>query len=211
MARLIWIVFISLILVLTFLGVRYGKDLYMILPIEEVPSFEEANFQDWHEFSGRDGRFHVLVPQLPQHVAKNVHDEKLGQKLLYNVYTSEHSNGSLYTVLLITYPEPLDLAQQDEQLQAVVDRLMKGNKDNRLKLRTISKFHGFDALDLALENNEYQIVSKAFFVEDTLYVLTSMSYSAGYNANEFQFFVNSFQLMEDFSVPNIEPTPFIEK
>ncbi|MFQ5728790.1 MAG: hypothetical protein ACE5GN_00315 [Waddliaceae bacterium] len=199
-------VIIALALV-SFLTVKFAKNSYRILPIEEKPpalvDLEVYNFQDWHEFSPPNGEFKVLLPTRPLSATENIQDPKTKKTRKYDMYVSEKNDGSVFMITLITFVDMPPITDAEKLMKEMMDDMIKSNPDNELRTTQFSKYNGYDSLDFAFGNNESTVDARTFVVGNTLYILSRIIKTESYNANEYNFFINSFDLTSS-STPDKE-------
>ncbi len=173
--------------------------------VPEMP-IQEESFADWHTYTSSTGNFTVLFPLLPQHVTHSVTDPKTGDVRNYEMDVATRPDGSVYTIIEATYPNPTwENAEQD--LKKVVDELFKDNVYKYVTNMAMSPFKNINALNFNISNEEVKVEGKAFIYENSIYILSAVAPTATYNKQEFEFFFNSF----DFTPQNKpQPNPTIE-
>lgn len=194
MTRTLSILLALLVLIGSFLVIRYAKDSYKILPINEKNPLigGQGNFQDWREFSSPSGSFKILLPSIPQHVTDKITDPVTKEPRKFDMFAVADDNGTAYMVNAITFPEKIDEKDAEDVLRNVVNDMLKRNKENKLKMADMGKFRDFRSLDFVFENNEITVAGKAFLHDKTLYVLSMVDRTNAFKNAEFDFFVNSF-------------------
>lgn len=181
----------------TFITLYFAKDSYSILPIaEENPdvSLEVYNFQEWLEFSSPEGEFTVLFPTLPQHATENLTDPKTNEVRNYDMYVAEKNDGTIFMISLISFPDNAIIHNKRELMEQMMNDMMASNPNNELRDKSFVEWKGRESLDYVFGNKEMTIDAKTFLVDKTLYVISRIARVENYNTNEFNFFVNSFEL-----------------
>lgn len=197
MSRMLTILIAILVLLGSFLVIRYAKDSYKILPFNEKnPLNAKSNFLDWKEFNQTDGTFKALFPVLPQRVTDKIADPLTSEPRKYDMYAAVDELGTGFIISTITFPTKVDSRDVETVLRSAVNDMLERNKDNKLKMTKIGKFSGADSLDFALENSQVTIAGKAILHNNILYVLSMADKTGDFNANELNFFVNSFHIIE---------------
>lgn len=211
MTRTITVLIVLLVLISAFLVIRYAKDSYKILPIDEQNPLtaDSSNFLNWREFQPQVGNFKALFPTLPQHITDKVADPLTKEPRKFDMYVSADENGTAYTASITTFPNEIDEKNVEVVLRSVVDNILKRNKDNKLKYANIGNFHQHHSLDFSVDNGKVTIAGKAFLVGNTMYVLSILDKTASFKKQEFDFFTNSFDIVN----PNekLIPKPKTEK
>ena len=197
MSRILLIVVIFIVLLASYLVIRYAKESYKILPVqEEEAAFDEetTQLQDWHEFTAPGEKFKVLLPVLPQHVTQNVNDPRTQEVRKYDMYVSEKANLTIFMISLITYPEVDTESEIDQVLSNVFNDMMASNPNNQILSMKKGQYENYPAIDFSLGNDEFHIDTKSFLANRVLYVLTSVAKNENYNPKEYMFFINSFEI-----------------
>lgn len=194
MTKTLTILIALLVLIGSFLVVRYAKESYKILPIDEQNPLlaQPTNFQNWREFSSPYGNFKVLLPSLPQHVTDKIADPITKEPRKFDMFATSDESGTVYAINTTTFPNKIEDKDVEEVLRAVLNDMLQRNKANKLKSSTMGKFRNFRSLDFAFDNGEVTVSGKAFLHENTLYVLSMVDKTKAFKSAEFDFFVNSF-------------------
>lgn len=167
---------------------------------------EEASLvaaDDWKEFSPANGKFKVLLPALPQHASDSVPLASGNGSIKYDMYLSQEKNGTTFMISLIEYPKDFDTSKSSDLLDSVMNQLMAGNPNNRLRNVAKGSYHTYPSLDFAIENNDVFVRSKTFMMGKTLFVLTLVDRNLNDIDAQFVKFINSFALQE-VAVPTPE-------
>ena len=159
---------------------------------KELKEYADAEFETWHEYTAPEGKFKVLLPVLPQHGQDIVDMPNAPGKREYDLYVSEKDDGTIFMISLITIMNKENL--DENTLTAVMNDILKASPNNKLKTMTKGKYKEFPAMDFSIENGHVNIDGKAFLVDNKLYLLTTVSQLTNYKKQEFEFFLNSFQL-----------------
>jgi hypothetical protein len=192
MAKVLSILILLAVIAGTFFAVKYSKDSYELLPInqqEPMKEWEEDlahNFQNWHEFTPPAGSFKVLLPGLPQHATENNATRK------YDMYATTDDKGRAYMINAITFPINPKPGEEGQVLKDAVNDMIERSKENKLRMMQPGKLRQFDTLDFALENGEVTVSGKAFFHGNTLYILSMIDKTDQFNDKVLSFFINSF-------------------
>lgn len=188
-----------LMLVGVFFLATHLKDAYRVLPVVTSNQLEAPTFADWREFTASSGRFKVELPAFPQYAKEAVNIPNTDKKRRYEMYVSQKINGSVFMINLITYPEDIDTSNTDQMLQSIVDEMVSINPGNQLKEVHHSLFQTYQAIGFHIANKDFDVQGKAFMVQKTMYLLTYVAKLSDFSESEFQYFLNSFQLL-----PNAE-------
>ena len=96
---------------------------------------------------------------------------------------------------MISFPGKPSSVLDNEFLQNLIKEMLTTNPKNQIKDLKTSEWHKGKAVDFDLENEGASVNGKAFIEGDTVYVLSVATTPEFANPQEFNFFVNSFQLM----------------
>lgn len=146
----------------------------------------DLKLQDWHEFISPRHDFKVLVPTLPQHAAETFKDKKR------EAFVSENDVGSLFMINLIVMADQSE--KSTDLLNHTVDDFINSIPNNKVLTKKVGSYQGNPSIDFSLENPDVFINGKAFVKDKTLYMLSFAAKKATYSKDEFEFFLNSFQL-----------------
>lgn len=192
------IVFILLILG-TYFFLKDIKDSYRILPLEEVQSpplnVEAYSFQNWQDYSPPDGAFEVLFPTRPISAKENVQDPTTKQTRKYDMHVSEKNDGTIFMVTRITFVVPPGIKDPQELMNQMAEDMLNSNPQNLLHLKQNTSYREHEALDFAFGNDETTVHARTFVEGNTLYVLSRLSKVRAADDREYQFFLNSFDLI----------------
>jgi hypothetical protein len=159
------------------------------------------NFTDWHEYTDPDNQFKVRLPTLPHEAQQNVADPKTKDLLNYQIFVSPREDGSIYSISIIEFPHKEGVKYDDEFIKEYLDHMFKSNPKNTIKQFDMANFRQRRALNFRVENAEANVFGKAFLDGKTLYVL-SLTTTPEQQAEDFDYFVNSFELVGAPSKPN---------
>lgn len=156
-----------------------------------VAQSENSN-QKWLDFSHPQRKFQIKFPSLPHHATETIEDPATHEKRLYDFYLASKDDGTIYAINAITFPE--NKQYDEEYLRNFVQQMLMSNAQNKIKSLELSPFRKGKALDFKVENAEVTIDGKAFFDDNTLYILSTTARNDHHDAQEFEQFIDSFQL-----------------
>lgn len=157
---------------------------------------QQEDFYSWQEFTPRSGLFKITLPHFPQYAKDFVLVGNSDQKLRYDMYASEKIDGTLFLINIITYPESSDMSFTDDILHHTLDELMRSKSENHLVHFEKGVFQQYPALNFSIENRSFHIEGKILIVDKRVYVLTYTTYKDNFDPKEYQYFINSFRLMD---------------
>ena len=153
--------------------------------------------ESWHDFSAPQDKFKIRLPSLPHHATETVEDPQTHEKRLYDFFLASKEDGTIFAVNTIRFPEKKEGAAYDQQfLRNFIQQMLLSNPLNKIKSMNDSTLKGNQAIDFKVENAEVTIDGKAFFDENTLYILSATARNDRPIAPEYATFIDSFQLPE---------------
>lgn len=161
------------------------------LPVESIST--------WKQFIAPGGEFEVYMPELPQHLQNTLDIAKSEKKKKFEIYVTENRGGSVFMVYRISYPLDFKTSNQQLILEDEINDIIVTNPNNRLVSSVETEYQGYPARKFELDNKDYTILGLAFMVEKVVYIITYATIDDEVNLNEFQRFVESFQLLSQAS------------
>jgi hypothetical protein len=198
MAKYLTVFVIIALVVLTFLTISSSKDHYKILPIGETDpgsiDLDQYDFHEWHEFEPPSKSFKVMFPTLPQHASEKIKDPKTDELRVYNMYVSEKIDGTVFMISLIAFANSYDRIQAETLLREMMDDMVASNEQNTLQDFKSGEYLHHPSLEYLMHSDKLAINVMSFMVENVMYVLTRVTTIENFNLDEFNFFINSFEL-----------------
>lgn len=199
MSRLGLLVGAAAVAIAAFLALRYSQNSTTSLEQPKqalkMPEISKLNLQNWHEFTAPGNQFKVLFPTLPQQANEQLKDPKTKGSRQYEMFVSEKDNGTIFMINIITLLEKPPADSDEKILSGIMNEMVSSSPQSKLKNMKMGRYRNFPALDFSIENQELTIDGKVFVEGNTLYLLSSIAKAATYQPEEFEFFVNSFQLL----------------
>lgn len=153
---------------------------------------ETSDTSSWKTFHPQNGRFEILFPSLPQHVAEN---HPMGVDYTkYDVYLAQERDGTVFLVSMTQYPPSYDTGNGEELLDGVMKGALNANVKNKLLHSEKSTFYNLPALEFVIQNGDFSTKGKAILSEKTLFVLTVMARDSTRLTHDFSTFANSFAI-----------------
>jgi len=199
-----WIIVGSLLLVAII-----AYDLTTKSSPKETPESNEMqlgitpNKSAWKTYHPQNGRFEVLFPTLPQHVAEN-HPSGVDYTK-YDVYLAQERDGTVYLVSMTQYPQSYDTGNGEELLDGVVKGALGANIKNQLVHSEKTTYFNLPALEFHIKNGVFSTRGKAILSDKTLFVITVMGRDPTRLTSDYATFVNSFEIKDGFQTPAAEP------
>jgi hypothetical protein len=198
MSRTLSILIAFIVLVVAFLTVRYFKEAYD-QPFNTdyaQQANSQASFQDWKEFTSPSVKFKALFPSLPQHATEKIPDLETKELRKYDAFVSTDAQGNVFMISQMTFPKKLENGKMEEILKDEVNKILKRNKENKLKTMHYEKFHNFTALDFSMTNGDLLIAGKVLAHNNLAFVLSMMGKTDAFDRQKLDFFVNSFEVVD---------------
>lgn len=181
----------TVFLILVVASIFALKDSYKMLPLTGSDPSLMPEFADWHEFKPSSGSFQAKFPTIPQYGSQSVKDPKTGALRHYDMYIAEKSNGTIFMVSLIDFP---DTTESMETLKkTIINDLLISNPQNQLKSMQVGTYKLFKTIDFVISNPATTVHGRCFSDGNMVYLLTAIFNNAFYNAAEYEYFINSFE------------------
>ena len=195
MGRVLLLVFFVILGLASYFVVVTYQDTYRVLPGDLSEPEAVDIFREWRLFTPENGTFAVLLPLMPNMTEDRVEDPSTREMRLYDIYVSEKSNGTIFVVNTIQYP---DRRPEDaELLQEVTAELLRMFPQSKLVDEKRKEYLGREAIEVEVENPKAKLLGKAFIVDNTLYLLSYMADRRYYDQEEYQYFLDSFRIYDD--------------
>ena len=178
---------------LVILGLILGA-FWLFYPRNEpsLPKVAQSNDR-WNDFTAPQGKFRIMMPGLPHHATETIEDNETHEKRLYDFFLASKNDGTIYAVNTIAFPEKKG-PYNEEFLRNFLQQMLTSNSMNKVKSMEVKPYHNHQALEFKVENAEVTIDGKAFFDDNTLYILSTTARNDLHNSQEFENFTNSFEL-----------------
>ena len=170
-----------------------------------VHQLTAEDFSAWKEFVPQSKLFRVELPYPPQHATDLISMPNSDKKRRFDMYASEKGNGAVFLISVITYPEEVHPSSVEDTLKQTIEELMKHNPDNRLSKSEHTFFDQHPALDFAIANREFLVQGKALLIGRSVYMLSYASRVGEFDAEDYRYFIDSFQPLESAPVIANEP------
>lgn len=191
------VLFIMLALLLLFLKDSTKHDLSTATAINESSGdLTTLDFHTWHEFTSENPPFKVMFPTIPQHAADTQHNKEDSADRKYDMFVSQRSNGAVFAITAVQFETKKDLGEDRKLPNEILQQLLTAKPENVLGKKNDIDWDGMKAIDFQIKQNDVLLVGRIFAKSNRLYVLTITTEKANYNPREFDFFVNSFDLVQ---------------
>lgn len=184
MNKIVWLVVCLAIL---------GTGIYYLYTKKEAA--ERYNFSTWKEFVPKSKLFKVLLPSTPQYAKDFIAIPNSEKKRRYDMYASDKVDGTLFLISVITYPSEVDTSSSNDILRQNIDDLIHNKADNQLTKILNNVLDGLNNIDFSIENQAFHVEGKAIQDDKTVYMLTYITRKENFDPKEYQYFFDSFQLL----------------
>ncbi len=171
---------------------------------------DNLKFIAWREFSFKPGHFKVLLPALPQHVSDTVLDPKTKEPRKYETFATASENGAAFMVNAITYSTPFEAQASEQYLKEAVTEMLARNTENKLNNMKVGTYRGLPVLDFSMNNGDLLIEGKILTHNETMYILSMINKKDAFNKSELNYFINSFEFIDDGQPANDDVQPATE-
>lgn len=152
--------------------------------------------EEWKVFNSALGQFQATFPTYPTHETDNIQIPDSSITLKYDSYLSETSDGTTYFVNTVTYSSEIDTSNPETNLEGSLNGMVASSEGNEVISSNFTYFEGYRALDYKIKNTSENIYlqGKIILVNQTLYQLMVAYESGNFNKNNYDKFINSFEL-----------------
>lgn len=150
----------------------------------------------WKRFHSVHGKCMVSLPESPEHVKQIMPFPEEGYNLRYDVYVSAHEKKAVYMMLIAQYPPFINESHAEMSLESFLNGLVTQNHDNNLIFADLTEVQGHKALDFFIESKGVYFKGRAIMAENNLYLLAMECEVNNYLENNFNHFINSFELIK---------------
>ena len=178
------------------------KRSYEIFQVDTQPNWEADRYAEWYPYKSPNDQFTVLLPTLPQRVTEQVKDGETLAVRQYDMYASQAFNGTTFLVSLVHFPATTNAATFASLTQSFVQDMVKSNPKNVLKTTRSIEYHHSPATRFQIENDLMDIDGVTFLINETLYVLSAIYPKGLQSEQDFDYFLQSFKLLNDSPVIN---------
>ncbi|GAB4227198.1 MAG: hypothetical protein Tsb0021_03830 [Chlamydiales bacterium] len=192
-----WLALLLALVILSVIVIDRYRDLSVAIPADLKPELPSQPYEGWREYESRIGGFSAKFPGLPQNAKNTITERRSNQVLVYDMYIAEQWDGTVYMVTVVTYP--FEIQQKEEVLSNFLSDVLTSNPQNELVLAVKEQFRGQEALKFKVKTNQAYIDALAFIRKDKLYYLSEISANLEEEGKDFQYFIDSFQLLENKS------------
>lgn len=187
-----------------FLGVIFTainiKGIYKVIPVNANKEVTAAPYSDWLAFTPDSKEFKVMFPAYPQSAEETVPIPASDKKRHYMMFVSQMLNNTICMVSQVIYPADYDFSDPKGIMHDIVNQLLQGNPNNRIKSSEDTTFQGYPAYDFQITSKEFNIAGKAFIHNKTVYLLTYIAKQADFNLDDYKHFIDSFELTDKENV-----------
>jgi hypothetical protein len=156
---------------------------------------DAENFSTWQKFVPRSRLFKVMLPHKPQYAKDLLPIPDSDKKRRYDMYASEKIDGSLFLISVITYPMEVDTSFPEDIIRQTVDELMRSKPDNQLSKLDKNLLRTKPAFDFSIDNKDFHVEGQVIMDDKTVYVLSYIARKDEFDPIEYQYFIDSFQLL----------------
>ncbi|MBS0655371.1 MAG: hypothetical protein JSR46_06330 [Verrucomicrobia bacterium] len=161
----------------------------------DIPTFLQQPITPvWKEFQPENGSFTVLFPGNVMHATATKPYGHPNEVTKYDTYSARGSDGTLYTLSEVQYPQSFDTKDPNAIFQSLIQNIVASAATTEIIGQTITTFSNHPAVDFNLQNLKYASIGRAILVGKTLYVLTVMSPNLNGLEEHFHAFADSLTL-----------------
>lgn len=162
---------------------------------KKPPQATESHF-DWKNYKYPQSGFAIDFPKKPEYVQQSVDIPKSKLKISYETYLSEPTDNVVFVVSVWNYPGQIDMSKPEVNLQDGFNGMISALPGSETKSMKIQDFEGFKALEFLVQNENIFFQGKLILVHNTLYQVFTVYKNTEDMKNNFNHFINSFELIE---------------
>ncbi len=148
----------------------------------------------WIDYASGDGRFHVLLPEVPEEVSRVLPVPSHNRNLEYQELTSHQTQKVYYSISYMDLPKKWKLAGSSRLLQGALDLIVNHTPGAKLLFKGMTKHRNFRALDFHLTQGSEEVQGRLILVGMTLYRLTVVYPPALAHQSQHEQFLDSFEM-----------------
>lgn len=199
MGRLLGVLLLLVGLTVGIAFVRFADDVHTLLPFDFEETPEGDAYAEWREFVSAIGNFRADFPTAPQSVSEDLPVPNSDLNIKSHIYVSEDIDGTTFMINVIEYPSDIQAGQVDGMLEKIMNDMVAANPTNKLRSLEFTEFRGHRTLDFFIESPEIYVNCRVFLVDKRLYLLVCIDKIAQYVEEDFQYFLESFELLSGAS------------
>lgn len=149
----------------------------------------------WISLSSYDDKFKVNFPLITESKTVYLQTPNSKIKLKTDIDISVLSNGTVFSLLRITYPHEMNLSgKEDLELKNWVSEWIKINQGFKLISSKLRIFNGIHSLDFILKKKHTYSKGRMLIFGQRFFLLIVTYEENNYNEAEYNRFINSFEL-----------------
>lgn len=191
--------FIIAVLAIALILYVYGRKSMSDMSSAKTDAFvesttETSSIKNWIDYTPLSKKFTAKFPSSPQRALDRAIDAKTKEEKQYEMYISE-SSGNVFMISVISFLNTDKIKVEKTILKDIVDKMVTSNPGNTLEKIQYGTYQGRNDADFVITNKAYTITGRAFVDRNQLYVLSTLSKTTTESKNEFDYFINSFNLV----------------
>lgn len=168
----------------TLSAVRYVLAVVSLVVLMGVSVFEKEiavvttgfekykTIEGWMDYTACDGKFRVLLPQVPEEESKVLPVPSQNKTLNYNELTSHQTKKVYYSISYIQLPNKWRMAGANRLLQGALDLIIEHIPGAKLLHKNMTNYRNYRAIDFHFSQGDEDVQGRLILVGMTLYRLT---------------------------------------
>lgn len=163
----------------------------------EKGSSQSVDSSRWQDFVSTGGKYRISFPSYPQHVSETLNLQNGKLSIKYDAYIAEQGVEALYMVLIAQYPKTHVRPNPEAGLKAFLNGILAHGENSELIQVEWQQFQGCSAVDFLINNHDIFLRGRAVMVENNLYLIAMESHKNAFKVENFNYFIETFQLVKD--------------
>lgn len=154
-----------------------------------------APSSSWNQYYAQRNQYRISFPESPEHMQQTLSSGD-SYDMKYDVYVAANQQREVYMVLVAQYPEFVDDSYAELSLETFLNGILQQNPGNQLIFADLTDVQGFKALDFFIRSKDnVYFKGRAIMAQNQLYLLAMECEVHNYVESNYNYFVNSFQIV----------------
>jgi hypothetical protein len=154
-----------------------------------------GSFNHWKKFHSVPGKCIVAFPEVPEHVKQTMKLEEDEYDMQYDVYVATELNKqAVFMVLIAQYPPYVNESCSELSLECFLNGVLMQHPNNQLVFADLVDVQGHKGMDFFIKTKGMFFKGRAVMAGSNLYLVAMECEEGHYQEQQFQYFINSFEL-----------------
>ncbi len=152
---------------------------------------------EWQQFYAVANNYRVAFPERPEHLQQTLSSQDEQFDMKYDVYVAANNQREVYMVLVAQYPDFVDDSYAELSLETFLNGILHQNAGNQLIFADLVEVQGYKGLDFFIKSSDgVYFKGRAVMAKNQLYLLAMECEVQNYVESNYNYFVNSFQIVK---------------